>query len=175
MTPRELVKRSLELRSPARIPRQLWLLPWVIDHRPKEVAEIQARFPDDIVTSPPFYKETPRTSGEEYVPGIFVDEWGCVFENRHKGVMGEVKEPLLKDWKDWETVRVPRERLSVEAERVDDFCRSTDRFALAKTGARPLSSFSSSESLRIYFSTSSTSRPSFSACSSGSTLFISRR
>ncbi len=137
VTPRELVKRSLELCSPPRIPRQLWLLPWAIDHYPKEVAEIQARFPDDIVTSPPFYKEALRTSGEEYAPGIFVDEWGCVFENRQKGVMGEVKEPLVKDWKDWETVRLPTERLSLDAERVNDFCRTTDRFVLAKTGARP--------------------------------------
>jgi hypothetical protein len=137
MTPRELVKRSLELRSPVRVPRQLWLLPWAIDRHPKEVAEIQARFPDDIVTSPPFYKEALRTAGEEYAPGIFIDEWGCVFENRQRGIMGEVKEPLIRDWREWETVRVPRERLSVNTERVNDFCRTTDRFVLAKTSARP--------------------------------------
>lgn len=43
----------------------------------------------------------------------------------------------MKDWKDWESVRVPRERLSVDAERVNDFCRTTDCFVLARTSARP--------------------------------------
>ncbi len=51
--------------------------------------------------------------------------------------MGEVKEPLVRDWREWEKVRVPRERLSVDVKQVDDFCRTTDRFVLAKTGARP--------------------------------------
>ncbi len=136
MTPREIVRRTLEFQSPPRIPRQLWLLPWAAEHYPREVAEIQAMFPDDLVSSPPFYQQAPRTVGEEYKPGVFVDEWGCVFENRQSGVVGEVKEALLKDWKEWETIRVPRERLSVDQEKVDDFCRSTDCFVLASTRVR---------------------------------------
>ena len=137
MTPRQIVLRTLEFQSPPRIPRQLWLLPWAVNRYPKELAEIQARFPDDIVTSPPFYKEPLPTFGQEYSPGIFIDEWGCVFENRQAGVMGEVKEALVKDWKDWQKVRVPRERLSVDTAAVDAFCQGTDRFVLANTRVRP--------------------------------------
>ncbi|MGQ9672966.1 MAG: uroporphyrinogen decarboxylase family protein [Candidatus Aminicenantales bacterium] len=137
MLPRELVFRTLEFRSPQRVPRQLWLLPWALNRYPREIAEIQTRFPDDIVIAPAFYRESLKTSGKEYEPGLFIDEWGCVFENRQEGVMGEVKEPLLKDWKDWPTVQVPRERLSVDRERVNAFCRSTDRFVLANTRVRP--------------------------------------
>lgn len=137
MTPRQIVLKTLEFQSPPRIPRQLWILPWAIDRYPDEVADIQARFPDDIVTAPAFYKEPLQTFGQEYQPGIFIDEWGCVFENRQAGVMGEVREPLVKDWKDWEKVRVPQERLSVDKEAVDAFCRGTDRFVLANTCVRP--------------------------------------
>lgn len=137
MTSRELVRKTLEFRSPPRIPRQLWLLPWAVDHYPKEVAEIRARFPDDIIIAPPFYREPLKTVGDPYQPGIFVDEWGCVFENRQAGVMGEVREPLLKDWTDWEAIQIPRERLSVDKEEVNTFCQRTDGFVLASPPVRP--------------------------------------
>lgn len=137
MTSRELVKRTIEFRSPERVPRQLWVLPWAERAWPRELAAIKERFPDDIITSPAFLNEPLRTSGEEYAPGVFVDEWGCRFENRQWGVMGEVKEPLIRSWKDLDAVRLPRERLSVDRRRVDEFCASTEAFVLSKTSVRP--------------------------------------
>jgi len=137
MTSRGLVKRTLEFASPARIPRQLWFLPWATDHYPQELAKIQHRFPDDIVNSPSFFKEIPKTVGDEYAPGIFIDEWGCIFENRQKGIIGEIKEPLLKDWKDLGKIRFPHERLTVDADKVNDFCQRTDKFVIAGCRVRP--------------------------------------
>lgn len=120
-----------------RIPRQLWVLPWASDHYPEELAQIQKRFPDDLLTAPAFFKERLKTVGDEYSPGTYVDEWGCIFENRQKGVMGEVKEPLLKDWRELDKVRVPRERLSLDLGKVNEFCRSRDQFILSKSCGRP--------------------------------------
>jgi hypothetical protein len=137
MTSRELVKRTLTFRSPERVPRQLWVLPWAERAWPRELADIRRRYPDDIVTAPPFLKEPLRTSGDEYAPGVFTDEWGCRFENRQWGIMGEVKEPLLPSWKDLAKLRLPEERLSVDRRRVDDFCASTEAFVLSKTSVRP--------------------------------------
>lgn len=137
MTSRELVRQTLEFSSPARIPRQLWLLPWAEDHYPEELARIRERYPDDLLNAPPFYKQPLQTSGNEYSPGIYIDEWGCVFENRQKGLIGEVKEPLLTDWRDWEEVRIPRERLSVDVEKLNDFCFSHDEFILSRWIGRP--------------------------------------
>lgn len=137
MTSREIVKRTLEFRSPLRIPRHLWLLPWASDHFPQELARIQSDFPDDIVYAPPFFKNPPSTSGDEYAPGTFIDEWGCIFENRQKGIIGEVKEPLLKSWKNMDRVQPPLGRLSVDTDQVNAFCRSTDRFVLAGCRVRP--------------------------------------
>jgi hypothetical protein len=137
MTSRELVKRTLEFSSPARIPRQLWFLPWASDHYPEELAQIQKRFPDDLLTSPSFYKKMPKTVGDEYSPGTYIDEWGCIFKNRQKGIKGEIKEPLLKNWGELDKVKVPRERLSLDLEKVNDFCRSHDQFILSRSCARP--------------------------------------
>jgi hypothetical protein len=137
MTSRELVRQTLEFSSPPRIPRQLWLLPWAEHHYPEELARIREKYPDDLLNAPPYYLQALPTSGDEYLPGIYIDEWGCAFENRQKGLIGEVKEPLLADWRDWEKVRIPRERLSVDVARVNDFCFNHDEFILSRWLGKP--------------------------------------
>jgi uroporphyrinogen decarboxylase len=137
VTSRELVIDALELRDPPRVPRQLWLLPWAEMTYPAELAGIRARFPDDIVTSPPFLREPLRTVGEEHGPGAYVDEWGCRFESAQRGIIGQVKEARIKTWGDLDGLRVPRERLTVDREAVDAFCAASSAFVLAKTWAHP--------------------------------------
>jgi hypothetical protein len=137
MTSRELVRRTLEFAAPARVPRHLWLLSWATDHYPDQVRAIQAQFPDDIITAPGFYRKPPQTSGDQYAVGTYIDEWGCMFENLHPGVIGEVKQPLLPDWQDVDRVRVPDELLSVDVSQVNAFCRNTHKFALAGCCPRP--------------------------------------
>jgi hypothetical protein len=137
LTSRELVISALELQSPPRIPRQLWLLPWAERTYPRELAAIQEKYPDDILRCPSLLTRPLRTTGDEYAPGLYVDEWGCRFESRQGGVIGEVKEPLLKNWKDLDIVRPPVERLSVDAAKVDDFCRTNDAFVYSHPLVRP--------------------------------------
>jgi len=137
MTPRELVRRTLEFSSPERIPRQMWVLPWAVDRYPERVEEIQRRYPDDIVTAPACTPVSPLVQGDRYLPGTYVDEWGCRFESVQKGIIGEVKEPLLSSWDRLDQLRVPAECLHVDVERVNAFCRATDRFVMAGCCPRP--------------------------------------
>jgi hypothetical protein len=137
MTSRELVIDALEFRSPARVPRQLWVLPWAERTWPAELAAIRAEYPDDIVQSPAFLKEPLRTAGDEYAPGVFVDEWGCRFENKQWGIIGEVKEPVLETLDGVERLRLPRERLTVDVRKVDEFCAASGAFVFARTVVRP--------------------------------------
>jgi uroporphyrinogen decarboxylase len=131
MTPRQLVTRTLQFDSPPRLPRQLWLLPWATLHHGEAVAAIQRRFPDDLVHAPACWTVTPKTAGDPYRRGTFIDEWGCAFQNIQDGLIGEVKRPLLADWSALQTLRPPIECLSVDVEAVNRFCRGTDRFVLA--------------------------------------------
>ncbi len=152
ITPRTLVKQTLEFNHPQRIPRDLWTLPWAADHYPDELKAIQTRFPNDLITAPGFQRSQPATSGDAYGIGTFVDEWGCIFENRQKGVIGEVKTPLVKTWEDLEKVRPPQELLEIDRERVNDFCRATDRFVFGGCCPRPferLQFIRSSENLYV--------------------------
>ena len=137
VTSRDLVKRALEFRSPERAPRQLWTLPWAEEHYPEQLAEIQRRFPDDIVGAPACLRRQPPKQGNMYTVGAYVDEWGCVFQNVQAGVHGEVREPALKDWGRVDEVRFPEELLTVDVDAVNAFCRSTDRYVLAGTCPRP--------------------------------------
>ncbi|MBN2417251.1 methyltransferase [bacterium] len=137
MTGRELVLNTLNNVCYGRIPRHLWALPWAEEHYPDELHRIQRLFPDDIVTAPAVFKTPPPVSGDRYAPGIYVDEWGCRFENAHGGVIGIVREPLLKDWSMVDTIRTPEEVLTLDIEAVNDFCRATDRFVVAGTWVRP--------------------------------------
>jgi uroporphyrinogen-III decarboxylase len=78
-----------------------------------------------------------RTVGEEYERGLYVDEWGCRFESRQAGIIGEVKDPLLKDWREVDAVRFPAERLSLDVERVDAYCAASEAFVYSYPLIRP--------------------------------------
>jgi hypothetical protein len=137
MTSRELVRRTVEFDKPARIPRQTWILPWAEDQHPEEVARLRQDFPDDIQTAPQVYRTPPRVTGSRYVKGLYIDEWGCRFDNIHGGVIGIVREPVIADWSELDRFRTPDEVLTIDTDTINGFCRSTDRFVLAGTLVRP--------------------------------------
>jgi len=127
---RTLVYKTLEFENPARTPRQLWILPWAINNYPRECAAIKQRYPDDIVYAKAILKQQPQTCGDAFKVGYYVDEWGCRFENKQNGVIGEVKEPLIKTLAGIQKVRLPQECLTVNTEMVDQFCKKSSEFVL---------------------------------------------
>ena len=137
MSSRDLVRQTLEFAAPARVPRHIWTVPWTAQTYPAELAAIQERFPDDITWSPAFLHQPLKTVGDPYAVGTYTDEWGCLFENRQRGIIGEVKAPLVATWDRADRVRIPRERLGVDVGQVNAYCRTTDQFVLAGTGPRP--------------------------------------
>jgi uroporphyrinogen decarboxylase len=138
-TPRQLVYQTLDFASPARVPRQLWTLPWAEMYHPGAVERIRKDFLADIVSPADFLTAPLRTQGEAYEIGTYVDEWGCVFTNYQRGVIGEVKDPLIKgeNWEDADSLRLPVELLSVDRDIVNAFCRSSDRFITGGLNVNP--------------------------------------
>jgi len=134
---RRLVQKTLAFDSPARVPRDPWVLPWAGMHYPQELERIERRFPSDIATAPGFLLAYPRRQGSQYELGRYTDEWGCTFVNIQRGVIGEVKQPLVRTWDDLEKVRPPLESLSVDREQVDAFCRASSHYVLAGACPRP--------------------------------------
>ncbi|MCL5271097.1 MAG: methyltransferase [bacterium] len=144
-TPRELVQRCLTFQTPARVPRQMGMLPWALNHYRAEIEAVQRRFPNDIVGAPCPYRPSPRAKGDPYRLGTAVDEWGCRFHNVQEGVHGEVKEPVVADSADLAACRPPYEILPADVDAARDtvnrFCASQNRFVLAACCPRPWERF----------------------------------
>ncbi len=142
MTSKELVYNTLAFKNTDRAPRQMWFLPWASYVYPKELNAIQEEFPDDIVTVAPILnKEFQVRNGDPYEVGEYTDEWGCVFKNIHRGIIGEVKHPLVQDedWEDSDKVTIPYELLSFDIDEVNKKIKSEykDKFTLAGYVPRP--------------------------------------
>ncbi len=134
-TSRELVRRALKFERPERVPRQLWMLPWARERYPEEAAALERDFPPDISGPPSPFLSSPRVKGAPYEVGEYVDEWGCVFDNAQRGVIGEVKRPQLEELSNWRSVvKAPYETLPQDASNARDAvnraCASSDKFML---------------------------------------------
>jgi uroporphyrinogen decarboxylase len=136
---RELVYKTLNFDNPERVPRQLWVLPWAENNYPEKLDIIKRDYPDDIITSPGFNKVMPLTQGNPYELGLHIDDWGCKFTSIQRGVIGEIKDPLIKgeEYEDIDALRIPIENLSIDIDKINDFCQNTDKFVMAGACPRP--------------------------------------
>ena len=101
------------------------------------ITQLEEEYPNDIAAAPGIYKTDTKVEGNQYTIGEFTDEWGSTFVNLQEGIIGEVKNPVVADWDDVDTMRVPEELVTVDTEAVNAFCASSDRFVLQATCARP--------------------------------------
>jgi hypothetical protein len=83
MTPREVVARTIRFQGADRIPYTL------AEPYGSDMAEINMQ---------PSTDARPRTGR---------DEWGCLWNNIGICNLGEVKTPALKEWADWNSLRIP--------------------------------------------------------------------
>lgn len=139
MNSRELVIHTLEGKNTGRAPRQLWVLPWAVNHYKEAYEQIIRDFPSDFDGPVTHYAKWPKTSGDAHAVGTYVDEWGCIFENKQAGIIGEVKEPLVKDddWEDADQIHIPEEFLSFDINQVNEACKNSSKFLMSGCCPRP--------------------------------------
>jgi uroporphyrinogen decarboxylase len=138
MTSRERVKRCLEFDHPDRVPRDCWITPSApARHGEAAIKAFGERWPMDFTQPNVGRQPAKRLKGNPTAIGLYVDEWGCEFENIQEGVIGEVKHPMVSDWSKLDRVQPPTELLDVDRRAVNDFCRNADRYIIAGGWARP--------------------------------------
>ena len=138
MTCRERVVRTLRFEHPDRAPRDLWALPGVLMQRKQEFDELSQRFPSDFAVPEFTYGHSTRAKGNPAHVGAYVDEWGCEFTVAEAGVIGEVKNPPLADWRRLDSWTPPWELLdNADLSHVDKGCATTDSFVKTGTHVRP--------------------------------------
>ena len=139
-TSRELVRDTLEFKNTdGRVPRQLWTLPWADLYHHDALQKILDDFTWDFAGPQTVYEKRPKTEGDPYTTGLYIDEWGSRFTNIQPGVFGEVKDPLVQDddWEDAYKIHIPEEFLSFDMEKVNADCAASDKFMMADCCPRP--------------------------------------
>jgi len=139
MTSRERVIKTLLFDGPDRPPRDLWTLYFgQMPERRRQVEALTARFPMDMAGPPVRGRVSRRARSEPGVVGRYVDEWGSVWEVKQAGVVGEVKQPALADWKFLGDFEPPWELIeTTDLGAVDEWYERSDRFAIVFPGVRP--------------------------------------
>ncbi len=142
MTSKELVYSTLEgTNKSGRAPRHLWVLPWATNNYPEQLEQMNKEFEWDMCYSPiPTYEKPLPAKGNAHEVGEFIDNWGCVFTNIHRGVIGEVKDPIVKgeEWEDVDNIHIPEEELLFDIEEVNELCKPLkDKFIVSACYPRP--------------------------------------
>jgi hypothetical protein len=139
MTPRQRVLRALNHQPLDRAPRDLWLLPGVEVDRADDVAEMQTRFPGDILHLDTKWPVGKRTKGVANRSGQYTDAWGCTWQLGPRGAAGPLLASPLADAGQIAAYEPPLELLEpARAARAVKGWESSSRFALAWSEARPM-------------------------------------
>jgi hypothetical protein len=136
-------------------------MPSILKHHPRDVQEVIKRFPSDFTMpvdnsgvsigvwgslvdtsrpdSPTFaYGHSLRAQGTPYIVGEYTDAWGVPWEVGEEGVMGEVKNPPIQDWRVLDHYSPPWEILeTANWGEVNSFCAATEKFVVTPWGVNP--------------------------------------
>jgi hypothetical protein len=139
MISRDRVIRTLNHQSIDRAPRDLWLLPGVETCRPDDVAEINARFPADVLHLYPKWSGGGRGKGPSSKADTHTDAWGCTWQLGDQGVLAALAVSPLASGTAMAQYVPPAELLDpARFARVNPTCADTGRFTLAGSQAHPL-------------------------------------
>lgn len=142
MTSRERVVRTLTFTHPDRAPRDLWYAADKWTHtKLADINPVLKKFPLDIAWpklihvgwSTDTALEKKFTKGKRWGPGMYVEHWGCAFQILQEGVIGEVKNPMMKSLSDVNKVELPYKYLECKMERINESWELSDRFVLGGT------------------------------------------
>jgi uroporphyrinogen decarboxylase len=140
-TSREIVRRCLKFETPERLPRELWALPWAWENLKSFIEEANRRFPGDMGGPANVYRPSAKVKGDQYGIGNYTDEWGCTWTGIQRGIVGEIRKPLLKDLADWKLVKPPYETLPENPGKARDdvnrSCAASTLFMRANCCPRP--------------------------------------
>ena len=85
MTSRELVVRTLNHEPVPRVPRDLWIPSGEDYLQAEELAEINVRYPSDMVTAEAAPHGGKHPHGKHVKEGEHTDAWGCVWRVAGQG------------------------------------------------------------------------------------------
>ncbi len=142
-TSRDLVINTLNHELVERAPRDLWPSPEVKAACADELAEVQLRFPSDIIRADFKYPYGKRGRGSPNRTGRYTDAWGCTWRVSHQGAVCEIEDSPLADRKQIAEYKPPFElvedgkQVRAKLDAVNRQCADVSRFVLVETQVLP--------------------------------------
>ena len=138
MTSRERVINVLCHKEIDRFPRHLWALPNVIMFKQDLLNDFNLKFESDIVGMDFSFGKDKYSKGTPCLIGNYTDEFGCVWNVGQNGIIGEVKNPMFKDWAELDNYHMPWELINdMNLSNANESCKKSDKFVLVGTHIRP--------------------------------------
>ncbi len=139
MISRDRVLRTLNHQPIDRAPRDLWLLPGLEAARPDDVAEVNVRFPSDVLHLETKWPAGKRSKGENQKTGAYTDAWGCTWQLGDHGAAAGLVESPLAGGASVASYEAPAELLDpARFAKVNPICQDTGLFSLARSEVCPL-------------------------------------
>jgi len=136
---RELVQKILLHEEAERLPRDLWMVPYIWMFRQDELNQFYEMYPKDF-TGPSgiSYGKSRYSKGISHRIGKYTDDFGCEWEIMEDGVAGEVKNPIIKTRADLDNYKMPWEILDdMTWNNQTQAYKETDLFVLSGSHVRP--------------------------------------
>ncbi len=138
MTSRKLVIKTLNHEPVSRVARDLWLPPGEDSVAGDPLAEINVRYPSDIVQPELAPAHGKKSTGKPSKAGDNTDAWGCVWHVGERGMPPELKVSPLAEADKVASYQPPVELLEKSRfAKVNKSCVATSRFVLAWSEVRP--------------------------------------
>lgn len=138
MTRRERVHAALTFSKPDRVPRHLWDDPYIGLFQQDELKIVKDKYPPDLGGVPSSNPVEQAHNKHAATVGTYKDAWGSVWQVGERGVVGEVKEPVLADWSDLAHFQPPWDVLKGrDRDVINRACDADDRFMLSQATVRP--------------------------------------
>mgnify|MGYP006293345061 CR=1 FL=1 len=103
-TPKQVIIDTVTFNNPARLGRDLWVLPAASQKFGDRLKKLQEEYPPDFAGDG---FEDPMGGLQLFKVGKFTDPWGCGWENQTEGILGQVRDFPLNDWSALENYQPP--------------------------------------------------------------------
>ena len=138
MTSRELVIKTLNHEPIPRVPRDIWLPAGENSLPADELAEMNIRYPSDIIHSQVAPAHGKHARGKPNTGSDYTDAWGCVWQDGPLEAAPVLKLSPLAEADAIASYQPPTELLErSQLVKVNKTCHATNRFVLAWSEVRP--------------------------------------
>jgi len=125
---KQVIIDTVTFQKPARLARDLWVLPGAGKKFASTLRRLQEQFPSDFAGDG--FQDL-MGGLRLFEAGSFTDPWGCGWENQTPGILGQVRHFPLNDWDNLKNYKAPLHLIGAGFERVRQTLAATrDKFHL---------------------------------------------